>query len=130
MKYLGIDYGSKRVGVAISDPEGRIAFPREVLHNDKNLFNNIDKHIKNEGIDAVVIGYSKNYKGEDNPIQTSIANFREHVETRLHKPVYYESEWLTSHEAQHVQKDKEFLDARAAALLLQSYLDKHSNKTG
>ena len=53
MRYLGIDYGSKRVGIAISDASGKIAFPREVLPNDKNLLTRIADLCAKEKVEAI-----------------------------------------------------------------------------
>ena len=56
MKYLGIDYGAKRVGIAISDAEGSIAFPRTTLLNDGKMLPQLAKLIEEEKIGTVVIG--------------------------------------------------------------------------
>ena len=66
MKYLGIDYGEKRVGVAISNDECSVAFPREVLPNDSGLTNQITEICVREKVGAIVIGESKNFEGKEN----------------------------------------------------------------
>ena len=50
MKFLGIDYGTKRIGVAISDEEGILAFPKEIVLNDSSSFKRIGEIIKAENI--------------------------------------------------------------------------------
>jgi putative Holliday junction resolvase len=70
MKYLGIDYGSKRIGLAVSDPNGKIAFPREVIENrSKETVSLIAKFCEREKVQAIVLGKSLNYKQEANLIQ-------------------------------------------------------------
>ena len=124
MKYLGIDFGSKRVGVAVSDDEGRMAFPHSVLLNDKNLLAEIEEIIKKEKIEEIIIGESKNFAGEDNKIMSAILNFKEKMEGKLKIKVYLEPEFMTSAQAEHIQGKTEMHDASAAAIILQSFLDK------
>jgi RNase H-fold protein (predicted Holliday junction resolvase) len=70
--YLGIDYGTKRIGLASSDEEGKIAFPLSVLENDNKFIENLRHIIEEKEIKKVVIGESKNYKMQDNAIMTDI----------------------------------------------------------
>ena len=124
MKYLGIDFGSKRIGLALSDPAGRIAFPRDVVGNegDKTL-NYVVELCQREEVDEIVLGESLDYKGQPNPIQAKIENWKTKLESLSDLPVHFERETLTSAEAAR-NTGKEMLDASAAALILQAYLDK------
>ena len=65
MRFLGIDFGSKRVGIALSDPSGEFALPKVVLENNKSLLKNVIEIIRNNEVSTVVIGESKNFKGEE-----------------------------------------------------------------
>jgi putative Holliday junction resolvase len=56
MKYLGIDFGTKRIGLAISDENATFAFPKETLKNDANLLSNLKNILINENIGFIVIG--------------------------------------------------------------------------
>ncbi len=123
MKYLGIDYGSRRVGIAVSDETGKLAFPHSVVANDKNLLGEIEKIIKAEKIARVVLGESKNFKGEPNEIMAGIEEFKKKLED-LKLEVIFEPEFMTSAEAEHLQGKNEMHDASAAAIILQSFLDK------
>ena len=145
MKYLGIDFGSKRVGLAISDENGQMAFPYSVVSNDKNLFTEIEKIIKNEKVDEVVIGESKDFKGESNKIMTTIEKFKKEFETKTKLKVWLEPEFMTSVQAdrsivsrrldtkshqrsvERQKTKKEMLDASAATIILQSFLDKNGS---
>ena len=136
MKYLGIDYGSKKIGIAVSDDEGNLAFPKCVIENNISALDLILKIITDEHVEAIVLGASLNYKGEENPIMEDIKKFKQLFESRSTCPVHFESETLTTVQA-HAQphasdeprsrKKKKHVnvDDSAAALILQSYLDKH-----
>lgn len=123
-KYLGIDFGEKRVGIALSDEDGKIAFPKVVLVNDDNLLKNIvDLAMKNT-VEIIVMGESRDYQGQINPIMWKIEGFKRQLETIGFK-VEYESEFLTSSQAKQITGENKMLDASAAAIILQSYLDKN-----
>lgn len=124
MKYLGIDYGSKRVGLAISDAEGRLAFPYSVISNDKKLLVEIEKIISKKKIEAIVIGESKDFKDKPNEIMAAIEKFKKLLEEKTGCRVFFEPEFMTSKQAEHVQGKNRMLDASAAAIILQSFLDK------
>ncbi len=123
-RLMGIDYGSKRVGISLSDESHTIAMPKATFPNDRNLFGSIKTLCKGHDVEAIVIGESKDYKGNDNPIMKDITFFKGELERELHLPVYLQPEYMTSHEAARTQDDKTLLDVSAAALILQSYLDK------
>ncbi len=124
MRYLGVDFGSKRVGVALSDESGRMAFPYVVLRNDKTLLGEMERICKEQKVKLVVLGESKDFKGDANPIATQIDEFKKKVEKLTRKKVEYEPEFLTSVQAARWQGNVENLDASAAAIILQSYLDR------
>lgn len=142
-KLLGIDYGSKRVGIAISDDEGRVAFPKAVLSNDKKLFENLEKVIKNSPTQAgkkfcgIVLGESLNYRGEKNEIMKEIEKFKIKLEEKFNLPVYFEQEFMTSmqakkspnHQIIKTLNQKKRVDDSVAAIILQSYLDKYHKNT-
>ena len=75
MKYLGIDYGSKKIGVAISDDGGAFAFPLSIIKSDKESINSIVDILLSKNISSVVIGESVNDKGEKNIVDSKIKNF-------------------------------------------------------
>ncbi len=126
-KYLGIDYGSKRVGLSLSDEGGLMAFPFETLPNDASLPEKIKKICAEEKIGGVVVGESLDYKGGENPIMKKIKPFAEKLALETGLPVYFEPEFLTSREAGHIQGENGKIDASAAALILKSFLDKKRN---
>ncbi|MCK5285637.1 MAG: Holliday junction resolvase RuvX [Candidatus Pacebacteria bacterium] len=143
MKYLGIDYGGKNIGIAVSDDEGNLAFAKIVLDNDKKLLENILKICEEDRIEMIVIGESKNLNGEDNLIQKKILEFKRALEKSVKIPIHLEPEFLTSAEADRIQgenlrnirkKDRihakvklQKNDASAAALILNRFLEKQNN---
>ena len=76
MKYIGIDYGKKRVGVAVSDEAGQFALPKEVLANDEKLISVICSLAKEIGAESSDRRRIKNYKGKDNLIMEKISPFK------------------------------------------------------
>jgi len=130
MRYLGIDYGNRKVGLAISDESGHFAFPYKVLKNEgsEKLLGEIELIIKEEGIEKIILGESLDLSGQANPIQKEIEVFKQKLESRG-LVVEFEKEIFTTQEARRIvdeeQKDLD-TDARAAALILKSYLDKNS----
>lgn len=125
MKYLGIDFGEKRVGVAVSDEEGKIAFPNAVLANDDNLLKSIVDLCMKNAVEAVVMGESRDYQGQINPIMWKIEGFKKQLEIIGFK-VIFEPEFMTSKQASQVTGENKMLDASAAAIILQSYLNKQN----
>lgn len=125
MRYLGIDYGSKRVGVALSDEGGRLAFPTVVLENDRKLMARLLILCKKEKVGAVVIGESYDTKtGAPNPIMRKITVFAKEVERITNLRVSLEAEAFSSEEAARFQGPVPGLDASAAAIILQRFLDR------
>lgn len=126
MRYLGIDYGSKRVGLALSDEGGRFAMPHSVLPNDHKLISHIIEICKKDNVDGIVLGESVNDKNENNKIMELITPFKKELEGTTRLSVIFEKEYMTSQHAEHFQGKHDMLDASAAALILQRFLDKHN----
>jgi putative holliday junction resolvase len=126
MKYLGIDYGEKRVGVAISDESRALAFPYKVIENgkDKDLVEKILEIIQREEIGKIVVGESLDFSGQPNAVMKNIEKFVEELKKKTEAEICYEQEFLTSHQAQQIQGKNEMHDASAAAIILQSFLDR------
>ena len=123
MKYLGIDYGTKRVGIATSDDEGVMAFPLRVLLNSRSLPAHIAKICRDEKIGTIVVGESLNFQNKHNPIMKEVTPFAEELRRQSGLPVVFMNEVLSSQEAMRIQGDNSENDSSAATLVLQSYLD-------
>lgn len=127
-KYLGIDYGEKRIGIAVSDIEGKVAFPKIVLENNTELINKISDLIKEFDANAIVIGDSKNYKGEDNKISPEIISFKRNLTMAIKLPIFLEPEFMSSMQVEKTFGKTDMLDASAAAIILQTFMDKEKNR--
>jgi putative holliday junction resolvase len=122
MKLMSIDYGEKRVGIASTDESGEFALPRMVLENNSELLEKILAFKKEEGIEKVIIGESRNFKGEANPVLAKAEELKTTLES-LGIEVIFHPEVLTTMEARQIQGNTNMTDASAAALILKSYLD-------
>ena len=124
MKIIGVDFGSKRVGIETADTETKMAFPKSVLINKDGFFDMFSKICIEENIELVVLGESKNFQMENNAIMKEINEFKDRVEKELSLKVEMQSEFMTSEQARREQGENDMLDASAATIILQSYLDK------
>lgn len=125
MKYLGVDYGSKRIGLAVSDENGKIAFPKETVAggNLEKAIKYIAGMIEKEQIDLVVVGLPITFSGRESKQTSSTRNFIADLKKTISIPVHTQNEVLTSSQAKKFSTEKT-LDSSSAALILQSYLDK------
>ena len=134
MRYLGLDLGSKTLGLAISDLTGIIASDYKVIrYNDEDkLIDSVIDVVNNEKIDALVLGYPLNLDGSISDRCKLTLLFKEKLEKVIDKPIYLEDERLTTVVANKLliesgarrEKRKKVVDKIAAVLILQSYLDR------
>ncbi|MBI2100435.1 MAG: Holliday junction resolvase RuvX [Candidatus Vogelbacteria bacterium] len=122
MRRLGIDYGSKRVGLALSDESGEFAYPLAVFAQDSKLMLCLKAICVREGVGEIVLGESLNFRRRQNPIMRAILKFKTQLETLTGLPVVLEDETLTTKEAGRSLGRDQLLDARAAAIILRNYL--------
>lgn len=139
MRYLGIDYGHKKVGLSLSDEEGKFAFPFKIIPNDMNLVDQVHNICGEENITAIVLGESHDLSGKPNKIMGSIEEFKRNLESELDLPIHLEKEFMTSmfarggegkesNTARKTKKEKGGnIDDSAAALILQRFLDRKNN---
>lgn len=127
MKLLGIDYGAKRVGVAITDDGGTLAFAKVVLNAGPELVLEIIRMCEEEKVEGIVIGESKNFAQEENVIMEAVHELKKQLEEKSGLHIYFEPELMTSMEAQHIQGQNDMSDASAAAIILQSYIERNKN---
>lgn len=136
MKYLGIDYGERNIGIALSDEEGEMAFPYETLLNTSALAEDITKIVKNNDVHTIVLGESLDFNGEENPIMKRIHPFKKKLEEATLISVHFENELFSSKASERIhhrqisgqEKLMSKNDAGAATIILQSYLDKINKK--
>ena len=132
-RLLGIDYGEKRVGVAISDPTGTIASALDTIlfKSKEDLFQQLKKRIALEDIAGVVVGMPFGMKGQVKAQTETVQKFISELRSQLSVSVNSADERLSSVEAGRVlreqghqpSRNKAMVDSTAAAIILQSYLD-------
>lgn len=135
MRYLGLDLGSRTLGIAISDQSGTIARSLGIIRHEENydlLISEIKKIIEEEKIDAIVLGYPKNMNNSIGIKAKLSETFKEKLEKNCNLNVYLQDERLTTKQATDIlisnntsrKKRKKVIDSMAATIILQSYLDK------
>lgn len=133
MRYIGIDYGSKKVGIALSDEAGTMGFPHGVLPNTSELVSEIAKLVAEKEVGAAVVGESRNFSGEDNPVAARAREFAERLTARTGLPVHFEPETYSTQEARRYPDGTRMpgspdVDASAAALILTSFLERYNQQ--
>ena len=134
-RYLGIDNGEKRVGLALSDPLKIIATPFRTLlvHNTNQVIRELDKIIDEQDVELIVVGNPLGMKGQQTAQTKRVMEFTDKLRDIGYK-VMLEDERISSISAKRVmieQKiktgyNKELIDQIAAAIILQQFLDKES----
>ncbi|MCB9815245.1 Holliday junction resolvase RuvX [Candidatus Nomurabacteria bacterium] len=125
MKRIGIDFGTKKIGIAVTDESGQMAFPHEVVPNDKNFMKYIESLVAKREVEEIVIGHSLDNKGNPNPVHEKVEEFITDITLSLGLPVHLEPEQYSTQQASQVQGKGSLTDASAAALILDSYITKH-----
>lgn len=139
MRLLGLDVGSKTVGVAISDKLGITAQKLETIQIDETKYNfgmrPLKKLVRQYDVDGFVLGLPKNMDGTSGNSVARSKAYGKRLEEKFNLPVYYSDERLTTIESRRVliedagmhdrKKRKQVIDQMAAVLILQNYLDLH-----
>jgi putative Holliday junction resolvase len=131
MRYLAIDHGTKRTGLAICDAAETIASPLVVLHGQKELLKKIAEIVKAENVEAIVLGLPLNMTGSESSQTKLVRKFAEQLKVHLSVPVYLQDERLSSFSAEEKLapadftrgKRKKRIDAVAAAEILEAFLE-------
>ena len=139
MRVLGIDYGSRRIGLALSDATGTLASPWRQLQRPASESDTVDLLVaeierllaEDDRLEAVVLGWPRRLNGSATDQTPHVEKLARVLEQRIPVPVVLQDERLSSHEAEARlainQRDwrrrKGKIDAAAAAIVLQDYLD-------
>ncbi|MDX1503227.1 MAG: Holliday junction resolvase RuvX [Thermoanaerobaculia bacterium] len=135
MRSLGIDFGERRVGLAISDPEGRVAVPLRTVEreSDRSLVRRLASLCREEGVEQLVLGHPRGLDGHRGAAARRVERFAERLARATGLPFRLEDESLTSREAENRvaaagsgrrRGARPDLDAVAAQIVLQSHLDR------
>lgn len=137
-RLLGIDYGSKRIGLAISDPERRVATPLETFErqDDRAAARYLGRLVEREGVSGIVLGEPRRLDGSVGEAAERVRRFARRLEESLGLPVERVDEALTSVEAERRLRDAGIdpaaetgrVDAVAAQILLQEVLDRDARR--
>jgi putative Holliday junction resolvase len=144
VRVLGIDYGARRIGLALSDATATLASPWRLLQRPSSeaetlriMIEEIDTLAKDDdGLEAVVVGWPRRLDGSPTHQTAIVETFARLLEAKIAVPVILQDERLSSHEAESRlatresdwRKRKAKLDAMAAAVILQDYLDALARK--
>lgn len=133
-KVLGIDYGSKRVGIAVSDEDRKYSFMRETIINIslESLVNEIKEVCVSEKVEKIVMGLPLDQNGNIGPKAKEVTEFARYLHNQLKIEVILEDERFTSIMAKQLfreagkklKKEKINIDKQSAQIILQSFLDK------
>ena len=140
MRIMGLDYGSKTVGVAVSDPLGFTAQGIEIVRRKsenklRQTLARIEEIAKEYGVEKIVLGFPKHMNNDIGERAEKSLEFKEMLERRTDLPVVMWDERLTTVEADRtmvetgirIENRKEYVDMIAAVFILQGYLDYLSN---
>ena len=130
MRALGIDFGERRIGVAISDPSGRWALPLRTLERDtdRRVIYRLVDIARREQLEALVVGHPRLPDGRDSDLAERIQRFASKLEAASGLPLVWVEETLTSRTAEELLDGRNSsagsTDAVAAQLILQEALDR------
>jgi len=138
VRYLGVDVGERRIGLAISDPNGQVAVPLRTLHRTApdGAIEAIGALVVEESVDGVVVGLPLSLDGSTGPQAESVQEFVRELLTVVKVPVTLWDERLSTVQAEELlrsgglgwRKRKAEQDSLAAAIILQGYLDSRPQK--
>lgn len=135
MRFLALDYGQKRIGVALSDPLGITAQPQDFLPAGDKIFEHIAKLVQEKDVGEIVIGHPKKLSGEIGAMAKEVEAFTQKLKTFVSVSIYLWDERFSSTQTEAVlieaqvrrEKRKELRDSIAAAIILQSFMQFRQN---
>jgi len=127
MRRLGIDFGTKKIGLALTDESGAMAFPHTVIPNDAKYIETIESLIAEKKVEEIVVGHSLNLDSSPNPVQDHIDLFIADMTLRQPIPIHLEPEQLSTQQAAKTTGRNDQTDASAAAIILDTYLTRLKN---
>lgn len=124
-QFLALDFGNKRTGIARGSIVARLAEPLKTIET-ASLFDALPQLIKDNSVDAIVVGLPRNLNGQDTDQTTLVRDWLKQAKAKLDLPFYWQDEALTSYMVEISQKHGKHIadvDALAAAIILQDFLD-------
>jgi putative Holliday junction resolvase len=127
MRKMGIDYGTKNVGIAFTDEGGVMAFPHSVIPNNTKLQETLEQLIAEKQVAEIVMGHSLDRDGKPNAIHAAVESLMMDLTLSIGIPIHLQPEQYTSQEAKRIQGKNDQIDASAAAIILNSYIERNAN---
>ncbi len=124
MRKLGIDYGTKKVGLAMTDESGSMAFPHSVIPTNPDLLKKLVALVEKEKIGEIVIGHSLDRNGKPNAVHQAVEGLMLDLTLETGLPIHLQPEQYTTQAAIQLQGKTPMTDAAAAALILDSFITK------
>lgn len=132
LRIAAIDFGERRIGIAITDPLKILAQPLTTIKNDNNLIPTLKKLFSEKPVEKIILGFPLRETGEKSHITDSVLHFKLMLEKEFEVPVHLIDERYTSSMAQQriieivpkksKRRDKGLIDMNAAVILLEDYL--------
>ena len=119
---MGIDFGTRNIGLALTDESGVMAFPHGVIRNDPKALSVVVSLIKEKSVKEVVIGHSLGYTGVANKVHELVEGFMTDLTLELGIPIHLEPEQYSTQQAIRIQGKNDQTDAAAAAIILDSFI--------
>jgi len=120
-KYLGLDVGEKRVGLALADSEARVAVPFAVFIRQNGFWDKIKTLYVHEGIERIIVGWPVGLDGQNSVQTEAVEDFIQTLQRRLPEAIVERVDERMSSKATNLAQDN---DAQAAALILNNYLER------
>jgi putative Holliday junction resolvase len=132
-RFLAIDYGVKRIGIALCDPLFTFAYPYKTLLNDSSLWKELKDIVAGQSVSRIILGLPIKENGEDTSLSAAVLKFKVQLENKFKVEVILRDERYTSSIAEEMiiksvakkskRREKGLIDRSAAAIILQDYLD-------
>ena len=130
-RLMGIDFGEVRIGIALSDPLQIISQPFLVIPNNDNTISEIQKIVKTEEVEKIILGLPLNLDGEDTKKTLEVREFSKILKDKVDVPVIFWDERYTSVEANEklkqmgysIAESRKVIDKVAASIILKSYME-------
>jgi putative Holliday junction resolvase len=131
-RIMAVDYGTRRIGLALTDPLMTFAYPYQTIFNDDKLWQNLLKIIEEMGVNKIILGYPLKESGDKSSSTSEVEKFHVHLKEKFKDEVILWDERYTSVIAKEnilksvnkkqKRRDKGLLDQNSAAIILQEYL--------
>ena len=130
---MGIDFGLKRIGLALTDPLLTFSYPYKTISNDNSLWDNLKSVIEENNVNKIILGFPKKSSRPDKDITKNVLEFKDKLNIKFNMEVILWDESYTSEMAKQIviksvvkkskRRDKGLIDQNSAAIILQEYLD-------